>query len=1099
MSDNEIMEKHIKTHTVHSDLDNAAVSVLENFLKSFGKINTNFAARDKWPNTDGTFEFVSNPDLSRIPEQSFFVQIKGTHYYSDKEGVFKYSLKDLAFPAFIGSDVTLDPGILFVVADADIKGKERVFWKYMSVEFIKNIDFSHDSITINFNLEEEILYTEESVNEFCKHLEKIIDRHLFVNKLSLREYSRLDIEKIIKACNIDITESIDKSIFYDLTRDDVSRRILPRLNDLCSATLLLNALDTCRDSVNLQFAWEHAMLDIDTKYLGDFLKGLKYIDNRVPDDGQSERLMLKYYNFLWQIRKLLSDKFKIKILHNLEKFPIKTDKLDDEYHAIVAEAINHTDLSPRTLGKSRFFIQKKTPFFVGTERYYELTLQLAGVYATKYNRITAYTKQNISTDYSIQVGYVDANINLWDIDTNIKIITNWHVSIDPPCLNKLGKILRTSTNISSRYIEYIELMDFLTRTGINLLNLIDLQEVDFSEILSQIYKSNSTSLFKDVLVKLQANYSKKSNSYGKNTIRYLLMNLREETLERVLPNRFSGVLENVELYLSSKCKPFEKNPFVSNLAGAKTSEGSIAKLVDAAGQEEFKSVKPYIAIKNLIKNTGEIYFNVDQVANEKTICKYNDRLDVWEQKNGYRINITDNIASIEVYEITTLRILEELIKCSQRTNKGQQELNRKYLRECGIVFGDPIKEIALRNAFINSRLLLVYGAAGTGKTTLINYISNMMSNRRKLFLTKTHTAKQNLQRRIDNPGTNADFISIDSFTRTVSLEDYDIIFVDECSTIDNRTMLAFLRKISSDTLLVLAGDIYQIESIEFGNWFYYAKDIINRPYANIELLNTWRTQDSDLINLWNEVRVKGPLITEKLAMDGPFSEDIGKNVLEETGYSDEVVLCLNYDGKFGLNNINSYFQNKNPSKPVTWEEWTYKEGDRILFNDTKRFSLLYNNLKGKIVDIKKDDNQISFTVNVPIVLTETDCAREEIELIDNDENSSIIKFSVYKYDEEQGYNDEEYRMKCIIPFQLAYAVSIHKSQGLEYDSVKVVIPSVNSEKITHGIFYTAITRAKKRLKIYWSSETMEDIISSFSGEKAGVNSLEIVKKKLSEK
>jgi ATP-dependent exoDNAse (exonuclease V) alpha subunit len=264
-------------------------------------------------------------------------------------------------------------------------------------------------------------------------------------------------------------------------------------------------------------------------------------------------------------------------------------------------------------------------------------------------------------------------------------------------------------------------------------------------------------------------------------------------------------------------------------------------------------------------------------------------------------------------------------------------------------------------------------------------------------------------------------------------------------------------------------------------------------------LNTWRTQDSDLINLWNEVRVKGPLITEKLAMDGPFSEDIGKNVLEDTGYSDEVVLCLNYDGKFGLNNINSYFQNKNPSKPITWEEWTYKEGDRILFNDTKRFSLLYNNLKGKIVDIQKDDNQISFTVNVPIVLTETDCAREEIELIDNNENSSIIKFSVYKYDEEQGYNDEEYRMKCIIPFQLAYAVSIHKSQGLEYDSVKVVIPSVNSEKITHGIFYTAITRAKKRLKIYWSSETMEDIISSFSGEEAGVNSLEIVKKKLSEK
>lgn len=46
-------------------------------------------------------------------------------------------------------------------------------------------------------------------------------------------------------------------------------------------------------------------------------------------------------------------------------------------------------------------------------------------------------------------------------------------------------------------------------------------------------------------------------------------------------------------------------------------------------------------------------------------------------------------------------------------------------------------------------------------------------------------------------------------------------------------------------------------------------------------------------------------------------------------------------------------------------------------------------------------------------------------------------------------------MMSIVPFQLAYAVSIHKPQGLEYDSVKVVIPRSNSERITHGIFYTA--------------------------------------------
>ena len=53
-------------------------------------------------------------------------------------------------------------------------------------------------------------------------------------------------------------------------------------------------------------------------------------------------------------------------------------------------------------------------------------------------------------------------------------------------------------------------------------------------------------------------------------------------------------------------------------------------------------------------------------------------------------------------------------------------------------------------------------------------------------------------------------------------------------------------------------------------------------------------------------------------------------------------------------------------------------------------------------------------------------------------------------------------MYSVIPFQLAYAVSIHKAQGLEYDSVKVIIPKSNSEKITHGIFYTAITSANTK-------------------------------------
>ena len=89
-------------------------------------------------------------------------------------------------------------------------------------------------------------------------------------------------------------------------------------------------------------------------------------------------------------------------------------------------------------------------------------------------------------------------------------------------------------------------------------------------------------------------------------------------------------------------------------------------------------------------------------------------------------------------------------------------------------------------------------------------------------------------------------------------------------------------------------------------------------------------------------------------------------------------------------------------------------------------------------------------------------------------------------------------MRSIIPFQLAYAVSIHKAQGLEYDSVKIIIPSNNAERITHGIFYTAITRAKKHLKIYCNSETLKTVISRIYAEEPHTRSLEIIRKKLSD-
>lgn len=529
-SNPEQIQRHIKTHTDRSAMDEAAVSILKTFLRSNGRINTNFASNDKWPNTDGTFEFVTNPTISRQPRQNFFVQIKGTHSYQETDGCIKYSLQSLAFPAYIANNITLDPGILFLVLNPDERGNERVFWKYISANLLNEIDFSKDSTTITFFPADEIKNTEESVEIFCKKLSEVLTRHLFTNKLNCHSFTRKEVEYIINRCDKEISESIENLARPDEDFDSISEQILPRLDDMCKSALIMNSMRLGVAQPDLKLAWEQSLLNINTKYLSVFYKGLKYIENRVPEAGQSGRLMLKYYNFLWQIRKDLKNSHGIDVLKNLEELTPPIDELDKHYYTSVASSVEKADFSKSYHSNSRYYIQKKVPFFIGTERYYEITLQLAGIYATKYNRLTVYTKEDIPTNYSIQISYANENIDLWGVESKIKIISDWMVSISPTSLNKFAKILRLPCSLNSRYGEYQALMSFLTNTGINLLDFIDLSQNEFDSMIERIYAKSKTTLFKDILVHLKQMYSESAEyTTGKNVIRYLLQRCTKGT------------------------------------------------------------------------------------------------------------------------------------------------------------------------------------------------------------------------------------------------------------------------------------------------------------------------------------------------------------------------------------------------------------------------------------------------------------------------------------------------------------------------------------------------------------------------------------------
>ena len=500
-------------------------------------------------------------------------------------------------------------------------------------------------------------------------------------------FIKADIERLIKDCDKRIFEAIDNARLYNATRDDVSKRILTSLDDLCTATILLNAVECGYKSPDLRVAWEVSLLNNSTRFLSDFLQMLKYVGRRIPQDGRNERLMLKYYDYLWGIRKFLAE-HNIDCLRNLDAFPRKQDEENTEYYNKIAAILDvEQDEMEPGFSKSRYFIENKTIFYAGKERYFELTLQLAGKYASKFNRITVYTKTNIGTPYSIQIAYSERQIKEWQNDLSIKILTNWKVSVDPSILNRFAAILGKELKISSNFGEYKALMTFLTKTGMSLLDFIDIKKEIFDNSIKEIFDNAKTSYLKDILIKLYNDFHKGSRKIGKNTIRYLLLRMKEENVQSVFPigNDKLMACSDKDISLSARCLPFERSPLLANFPHAKTN--CISKIKDLArvvDNNDFADKLPYFRIKGTTEFTGEIYIDRDEVLladNFNIITDYNHGLSQWDKEQGFSIRARENDLYIDGYENFTVRILNRLIERTKVGNQGQKQLNLAFIKD----------------------------------------------------------------------------------------------------------------------------------------------------------------------------------------------------------------------------------------------------------------------------------------------------------------------------------------------------------------------------------------------------------------------------------
>lgn len=882
---------------------------------------------------------------------------------------------------------------------------------------------------------------------------------------------------------LNICDAIDRNIasLDSLGRALLSQNILAQLRNLVEH-IAVKAMAGDGDAPVNYKTIKSALRFIKGKAAYNYLSRLHFslqqtASHYTLDPDCSERLMLRYYSALIKIREHLKNDYAIEALCNLESFPVYMDKDMQIYYDAAARVVDHLTLSGvKDLEPGRFRLIRSRPFFVDGRDYYEMSLSPVVGGSSKSERIIVFSSFDLNTDYSVRLYLKHQTVRVGEALSTVDVVVGYEVSIRPCEVDRLSEIVGAGGETRSTDLGYRRLMDYLTRIGMSLVDIIELEQAEYGDFVRQLSGGAKPCRYERILSTCRDIVL--NNRPGCNVLLYLLLTMENDILKSQLEHGPNNSLSG--LNLSNGCRPFDRMPFATSLVGHNPRLSALIRCIDGDGRDhEFFARR----IKNEAECEGCLYVPeedlnafenphaLEERFNDELYCKHVDR----------RIEFYKGYFFIRGYEASARNIIRSLLDISDGGIPGYQASVSGWLSAPESAIDDPEKRSILANLYERSRVAVVYGAAGTGKSTLIRHVADYLSDKDKLFLANTNPAVDNLRRKVG--AARSEFSTIAKFLRAAPTKPhYTLLVIDECSAVSNADMKKVLIEASFD-LLLLVGDVHQIESVSFGNWFSLVKYFLPQS-ARFEIEKVFRSTDGSLLKLWDEVRRGSESffeILEKQGYSAPLAE-----ALRPSSEDDEIVLCLNYDGLYGINNLNRYLQGINPNKAFHFGPHVYKVGDPILFLDSRRFSsVLYNNLKGRISDITLIRRGIVFDLELDKAISALDVMGSEVEYVSTDaKGHSIVRITVDQLDPAREDSDDDLA-RSIVPFQVAYAVSIHKAQGLEYDSVRVVISSESSEKITHNIFYTAITRARRRLKICWSPETEKKVLAGLKPKDHG--------------
>lgn len=440
-------------------------------------------------------------------------------------------------------------------------------------------------------------------------------------------------------------------------------------------------------------------------------------------------------------------------------------------------------------------------------------------------------------------------------------------------------------------------------------------------------------------------------------------------------------------------------------------------------------------------------------------------------------------------ELNTARMLHDL---NLRGAEPETEIRKKLEKICEEERIEP-DELQIRAVVeaVNSGLLIITGGPGTGKTTTINTIIRYFEQEEMEILLAAPTGRaakrmteatgyeaRTIHRLLELTGVPSD----DKDTSGMHFErneenplDADAIIIDEMSMVDIYLMHALLRAVNPGTRLILVGDTNQLPSVGPGN---VLRDLIASGAFDVVqltrifrqatesdiIVNAHRINDGERIPLGK--RSKDFLFIRREQPDAIISAMLTlvreklPNYVHADMFDIQIMTPMR-KGALGVERLNTILQSflnpKDPSKPEKEVGGTiYRVGDKVMqIKNNYQIEWETRNRYG----IPVDSGAGVFNGDIGII-REINTFAEEL-TVEFDEGKMV-----------------DYSFKQLEELELAYAITIHKSQGSEYPAVVIPVYSGPRMLMTRNLIYTAVTRARACVCLVGIPEMLQAMVDN---------------------